>query len=188
MDKIRLSSRDEVVVAYLRSELAALSEKDENTFQKAVALLNTKSSTSEGPLQHLTRVLLCDYRCHSWLYEQLYKNDLSWYLAKIHASDIDVPPIGGDASHWHYPKLDRFVEDLKTASYSNQNIPGLPEEPARLLDTSRPLSCPRIIVICGTYGDRHFDFVIGDGAHRAVSWIARGNQQIEAYYGCPPSR
>lgn len=161
MEYLDDANRREVVCSYLLSEPSRLE------------LGNSAEAICEGDdenaIQCLAHKLICDVRNHSWLYEQFYQKGLFWSLASLCIDEIDVMPMGGNARDFHYPKLSKFVDEVKCAAEKKESIPGVNDTPEKLLDVSRQIENPRIIVVKGKYAERCFDFAIADGAHRAIS-------------------
>ncbi|MBU6400342.1 MAG: hypothetical protein KGS61_08490 [Verrucomicrobia bacterium] len=183
MRHIRSAAREEVVAHYIASELNRVVEHADAGEVPDAAFLGLPASPSEGALQHMSRVLLCDLRKHSWLYDQFWARVGRWSLVKLRPDEIDVMPIGGPADKWHYPKLDAFVRDLQAAANAGVPIPNLPDDPAYLLQLRPELALKRIILIKGDYAGRMFEYAIGDGAHRAVALAVNGVAELDAYWG-----
>jgi hypothetical protein len=184
---LRASSREEVVSYYVTGELDRLVEHadvDPELESAALASLIAPANAGEGALQHLSRTLLVIYRKHSWLYDRLYEVQRAWSLIEVTTDEIDMMPMGGEPTSFHYPKLSALVREVKDAAEHRKRIPGINDDPGFLLSPrATALLRTRVILIKGEYASRHFDFALGDGAHRAIYLAATGARYLEAYYG-----
>lgn len=196
MKQLRQSSREEVVSYYIISELKRLVESADKqpTLESKVvdALKSEPCDAKEGTLHHMSRSLLGEWRGHSWLHERFWSDPpLVWSLVEVQPDEINVLPIGGKPEEFHYPKLNALVEELRVADSRGERVPGIHEDAKSLLfyrdasELQERKLLDRIIAIKGTYADRHFDCIIGDGFHRAVSMTANNRLPILAYYGRP---
>jgi len=190
--EIRKASLEEVVSYYITSELKRLVEhadKQPDIAQRAIGALAVAGDRAEGALQHMSRALLGIWRQHSWLHDQFWGLQRRlWSLITIGPNEMDLMPLGGKADEFHYPKLNKAVEELREAAKRGIRVPGIHDEPMNLLTLrdSHPM-LKRIILIEGLYGGRYFKYAIGDGAHRAISLCANGAISFEAYLGIPVS-
>src|SRR5262245_13276154 len=121
MNTLRAASQEEVVSYYITSELKRFvehSDREPELPPKLLKALGEAAEPFEGPLQHMSRALICRWRDHSWLYEQFWDRTLSrfWSLVEVMPNEIDVMPLGGNANEFHYPKLDQFVDELRGAA------------------------------------------------------------------------
>ena len=191
---IRPATREEVVAYYITSELQGFLENadiDPTIHPKAFKAFHEPGAPHEpgkpfeGALQHMSRALLDIWRDHAWLYEQFWSRSLQWSLVELQPCEIDVTPLGGEVDEFHYPKLDKFVQELKSAAASGQRIKGVYDDPKVLLASRGEPVLKRLIVINGEYRNRRFDYAIGDGAHRAIILAAAGAVTLQAYSGVP---
>lgn len=123
---------------YISSELKRLIEHanaEPKLAARVIESFKVPVRNTEGALDHFSRALLDEWRQHGWLHNQFWHSGLRWSLVKLEPSEIDVMPLGGKAEEFHYPKLDRFVAELRDAANQGKRIPGVNDDPVCLLNT-----------------------------------------------------